>query len=174
MTSPIVVPRPAATVILARDTNDGIEVFMVQRTTEVVFAKGMHVFPGGGLDPADHHDEIASLCVGLTDATASNTLGIDKGGLAYWIAAIRECFEEAGLLLGYRHDNELVRLAAHEALRLSDLRSALAENKITFVDVLKAEQFRVATDKIAYYSHWITMPGRPKRYDDRKKSTGRN
>ena len=167
MTSPIVVPRPAATVILARDTNDGIEVFMVQRTTEVVFAKGMHVFPGGGLDPADHHDEIASLCVGLTDATASNTLGIDKGGLAYWIAAIRECFEEAGLLLGYRHDNELVRLAAHEALRLSDLRSALAENKITFVDVLKAEQFRVATDKIAYYSHWITMPGRPKRYDTR-------
>jgi hypothetical protein len=64
---PIVVPRPAATVILARDTSDGIEVFMMQRTTEVAFAKGMHVFPGGGIDPTDHHDEIASLCVGLTD-----------------------------------------------------------------------------------------------------------
>ena len=100
MNPPIVVPRPAATVILARDTSDGIEVFMMQRTTEVAFAKGMHVFPGGGLDPTDHHDEIAALCVGLTDDLASNTLGIEKGGLAYWIAAIRECFEEAGLLLG--------------------------------------------------------------------------
>ena len=167
MNPPIVVPRPAATVILARDTSDGIEVFMMQRTTEVAFAKGMHVFPGGGLDPADHHEEIASLCVGLTDDLASNTLGIEKGGLAYWIAAIRECFEESGLLLGYRHDDELVQLNEHEALRLSDLRTALAENKITFVDVLKAEQFRVATDKIAYFSHWITMPGRPKRYDTR-------
>jgi len=164
---PIVVPRPAATVILARDTSDGIEVFMMQRTTEVAFAKGMHVFPGGGLDPTDHHEEIASLCVGLTDVHASTTLGIEQGGLAYWIAAIRECFEEAGLLLGYRHDDELVHLNEHEALRLADLRTALAENKITFVDVLKAEQFRVATDKIAYFSHWITMPGRPKRYDTR-------
>ncbi|MFZ4710989.1 MAG: MBL fold metallo-hydrolase, partial [Zwartia sp.] len=164
---PIVVPRPAATVILARDTSDGIEVFMMQRTTEVAFAKGMHVFPGGGLDPTDHHAEIASLCVGLTDIHASTTLGIEQGGLAYWIAAIRECFEEAGLLLGYRHDDELVQLNEHEALRLADLRTELAENKITFVDVLKAEQFRVATDKIAYFSHWITMPGRPKRYDTR-------
>jgi glyoxylase-like metal-dependent hydrolase (beta-lactamase superfamily II)/8-oxo-dGTP pyrophosphatase MutT (NUDIX family) len=164
---PIVVPRPAATVILARDTSDGIEVFMMQRTTEVAFAKGMHVFPGGGLDPTDHHPDIASLCVGLTDVHASTTLGIEQGGLAYWIAAIRECFEEAGLLLGYRHDDELVHLNEHEALRLADLRIALAENKITFVDVLKAEQFRVATDKIAYFSHWITMPGRPKRYDTR-------
>ena len=167
MNPPIVVPRPAATVILARDTSDGIEVFMMQRTTEVAFAKGMHVFPGGGLDPTDHHAEIASLCVGLTDVHASTTLGIEQGGLAYWIAAIRECFEEAGLLLGYRHDDELVHLNEHEALRLADLRTALAENKITFVDVLKAEQFRVATDKIAYFSHWITMPGRPKRYDTR-------
>ncbi len=167
MNPPIVVPRPAATVILARDTSDGIEVFMMQRTTEVAFAKGMHVFPGGGLDPTDHHPDIASLCVGLTDVHASTTLGIEQGGLAYWIAAIRECFEEAGLLLGYRHDDELVHLNEHEALRLADLRIALAENKITFVDVLKAEQFRVATDKIAYFSHWITMPGRPKRYDTR-------
>jgi hypothetical protein len=46
---------------------------MMQRTTEVAFAKGMHVFPGGGLDPTDHHDEIASLCVGLSDDLASNT-----------------------------------------------------------------------------------------------------
>ena len=167
MNPPIVVPRPAATVILARDTSDGIEVFMMQRTTEVAFAKGMHVFPGGGLDPTDHHPDIASLCVGLTDVHASTTLGIEQGGLAYWIAAIRECFEEAGLLLGYRYDDELVHLNEHEALRLADLRIALAENKITFVDVLKAEQFRVATDKIAYFSHWITMPGRPKRYDTR-------
>ena len=167
MNQPVVVPRPAATVILARDTDHGIEVFMMQRTTEVVFAKGMHVFPGGAIDPTDHHAEIASLCVGLSDDQASQMLGIERGGLAYWIAAIRECFEEAGLMLGYRHEDELVRLDGPEAVRLAELRTALSENKLTFVDVLKAEQFRVATDKIAYYSHWITQAGRPKRYDTR-------
>ena len=88
-----VVPRPAATVILARNISDGIEVFMMERTTAVEFAKGMHVFPGGALDRTDHHPEIASLCVGLDDKAASETLGIEQGGLAYWIAAIRECFE---------------------------------------------------------------------------------
>ena len=93
-TSPPAIPRPAATVILARNVSDGIEVFMMERTTAVEFAKGMHVFPGGALDRADHHPEIASLCVGLDDKAASETLGIEQGGLAYWIAAIRECFEE--------------------------------------------------------------------------------
>jgi 8-oxo-dGTP pyrophosphatase MutT (NUDIX family) len=106
-----VVPRPAATVILARNVSDGIEVFMMERTTAVEFAKGMHVFPGGALDRTDHHPEIASLCVGLDDKAASETLGIEQGGLAYWIAAIRECFEESGLLMGYRDNDQLLALA---------------------------------------------------------------
>jgi glyoxylase-like metal-dependent hydrolase (beta-lactamase superfamily II)/8-oxo-dGTP pyrophosphatase MutT (NUDIX family) len=162
-----VIPRPAATVILARNVSDGIEVFMMERTTAVEFAKGMHVFPGGALDRTDHHPEIASLCVGLDDKAASETLGIEQGGLAYWIAAIRECFEESGLLLGYRGTDQLLALAADEAERLTALRLEMAQSKLSFVDILLKEQVKAATDRIAYYSHWITQAGRPRRYDTR-------
>lgn len=161
------VPRPAATVILARNVSDGIEVFMMERTTAVEFAKGMHVFPGGALDRADHHPEIASLCIGLDDRAASETLGIEQGGLAYWIAAIRECFEESGLLLGYRGSDQLLQLAADEAERLAALRVDMAQSKMSFMDILRQEQVKAATDRIAYYSHWVTQAGRPRRYDTR-------
>lgn len=161
------VPRPAATVILARNIGNGIEVFMMERTTAVEFAKGMHVFPGGALDRADHHPEIASLCVGLDDQRASQTLGIEQGGLAYWIAAIRECFEESGLLLGYREDDNLLRLGTDEAARLAALRLEMAQSKLSFIDILQREAVKAATDRIAYYSHWVTQAGRPRRYDTR-------
>ena len=167
MNQPHVKPRPAATIILARNSADGVEVLMMQRTTAVDFATGMHVFPGGAVDPTDHHPEIASVCVDLGDVRASRMLGIEQGGLAYWIAAIRECFEESGLMLGYRAERELVRLQGEDADRLAKLRLEMAQNKLTFADILKAEQFRAATDRIAYYSHWITQAGRPKRYDTR-------
>ncbi len=167
MNQPHVKPRPAATIILARNSADGVEVLMMQRTTAVDFATGMHVFPGGAVDPTDHHPEMASLCVDLDDARASQMLGIEQGGLAYWIAAIRECFEESGLMLGYRAERELVRLQGEDADRLAKLRLEMAQNKLTFADILKTEQFRAATDRIAYYSHWITQAGRPKRYDTR-------
>ena len=167
MNQPHVKPRPAATIILARNSTEGVEVLMMQRTTAVDFATGMHVFPGGAVDPTDHHPEIASLCVGLDDQRASQMLGIEQGGLAYWIAAIRECFEESGLLLGYRNEQDLVRLHGEDAERLGKLRLEMAQNKLIFADILKTEQFRAATDKIAYYSHWITQAGRPKRYDTR-------
>ena len=169
MTTPATpaVPRPAATVILARNVSDGIEVFMMERTTAVEFAKGMHVFPGGALDRADHHPEMASLCVGLDDKLASETLGIEQGGLAYWIAAIRECFEESGLLLGYRDNDQLLQLAQDEAERLAALRLEMAQSKLSFIDILLREQVKAATDRIAYYSHWVTQAGRPRRYDTR-------
>ena len=161
------VPRPAATVILARDTREGIEVFMMERTTAVEFAKGMHVFPGGALDPSDHHLDMASRCCGLDDQVASHTLGIEQGGLAYWIAAIRECFEESGLLLGYREDDKILSLGEAEAARLAALRIEMAQNKLSFLDILQREAVRAATDRIAYYSHWVTQAGRPRRYDTR-------
>ena len=167
MTDSHAIPRPAATVILARDTEHGPEVFMMKRTTEVAFAKGMHVFPGGALDAADRHADLAARCAGLDDTLASAQLGIAQGGLAYWIAAIRECFEEAGLLLGYREQDELLALQDEEADRLAALRLDLASHKVTFAEILERENLRAATDLIAYYSHWITQPGRPRRYDTR-------
>ena len=160
-------PRPAATIILARDSDRGIEVFMMKRTTAVSFAQGMYVFPGGGLDDSDHTEDMHALCVGIDDARASMELGIDTGGLAYWVAAIRECFEEAGLLMGYRNTSSLIPLDATDAEKLAALRVELTKNESTFAQVLHREHMRVATDQLIYYSHWITTPGRPRRYDTR-------
>ena len=160
-------PRPAATIILARDSAHGIEVFMMKRTTAVTFAKGMHVFPGGGVDASDHAQDMHALCIGVDDARASAQLGIERGGLAYWIAAIRECFEEAGLMIGYRSDQTLLPLDATDAQKLAALRLELAENNLSFAQILEREQLRAATDQLIYYSHWITTPGRPRRYDTR-------
>ena len=105
--------RPASTVMLVRDVADGapgIEVFMLQRTLKAAFAGGMYVFPGGRVDLADGAAAMEAVCDGLTDDAASELLQIESGGLAFWVAAIRECFEEAGVLLARSAtDGDVVR-----------------------------------------------------------------
>ena len=102
--------RPAATVMLIRDHPlDGLEVFMLQRTLKAAFASGMYVFPGGRVDDVDDERVLEGLCDGRTDEEASALLGLERGGLAYWVAAIRESFEEAGVLLA-RRSNEREQL----------------------------------------------------------------
>ena len=90
-------PKPAATLILLRQGRDGPEVLMLQRTKNAAFLGGAYVFPGGSLDP--HDSALHERVRGLDDAQASARLGVPSGGLAYYVAAIRECFEEAGILL---------------------------------------------------------------------------
>ena len=99
------IPQPAATVLLVRNASagEGIEVFMVERASKANFG-GAYVFPGGKVDTDDGLERIENICSGPTDAAASDKLGEEKGGLAYWIACIRECFEEAGILIAYRKD----------------------------------------------------------------------
>ena len=93
--------RPAATLILLRDAADGPELFMQRRAPGQAFLAGAHVFPGGTLESSDADERLRARIVGLTDAEASALLGLPSGGLAYWIAAARECFEEAGILLAH-------------------------------------------------------------------------
>ena len=104
----VLVPRDAATVMLLRDGTEGVEVFMMRRTLNAAFVGGFYVFPGGAVDAADRHAEVEASCLGLTDADASEQLGIPSGGLAFWVAAVRECFEEAGVLLAAGPDGTLV------------------------------------------------------------------
>jgi glyoxylase-like metal-dependent hydrolase (beta-lactamase superfamily II) len=162
------IPRPAATVIIARDADDGLEIFMMRRTEQMVFVGGNYVFPGGGLEAADSDLHWASLCDGMEDADASRLLGIAAGGLAYWIAALRECFEESGLLMCRDQRGELV---THDddtlTGKLAELRSELIAGKTAFADLLQAHQLRPALDQVAYFSHWITPIGAPRRYDTR-------
>jgi 8-oxo-dGTP pyrophosphatase MutT (NUDIX family) len=91
-------------VMLIRDADDerglpAIEVCMLRRNLASEFVAGAYVFPGGSVDPEDRGPRAEALCQGRTDTEASAVLGVDSGGLAYWVAALRECFEEAGVLL---------------------------------------------------------------------------
>jgi len=161
-------PLPAATVTLVRDAEDGPEVLMLQRNFRSGFMPGMYMFPGGALDPEDGTAEAAALCERLDDRAASAALGIEKGGLAYWIAAIRESFEEAGILLACDARGKPVNFGEPGAPeRFCAHRRALNAGERDFVDLVAAERLRLAVDELAYFSHWITPVGAPRRYDTR-------
>jgi len=160
--------RDAATVMLVRDGDDGIEVFMVRRHPDSVFGPGAYVFPGGAVDEADRHADLGPVCEGVADADASTQLGVDEGGLAFWVAGIRECFEEAGFLLAYGEDDELVSFDDPAvAERFAVHRQAIDSGKRRLVDVCREEGLRLAADGLSYFSHWITPAGAPRRFDTR-------
>ncbi|MHB8667976.1 MAG: MBL fold metallo-hydrolase [Burkholderiales bacterium] len=162
------IPRPAATLILVRDADSGMEVFMIRRTQSAVFMGGAHVFPGGGVDAADAAAELAGYCEGLDDVEASRLLGVERGGLDYWAAALRECFEEAGLLLAHDSAGDYVDLDQPQRSRIfAQWRESVRAGRASLADLCREEKLRLAAGRLAYYSHWITQPGRPRRYDTR-------
>ena len=163
----VAVPLPAATVTLVRDAPRGVEVLMLQRSLSLAFMPGVHVFPGGALDAADDSPVLQARCVGLDDAAASRALGLEHGGLAYWIAAIREAFEEAGILLAYDARGEMVSLNGAAAERYRAHRQALDEGRSDFTQFVLGEGLRFAVDRLRYFGHWITPVGSPRRYDTR-------
>ncbi len=161
--------RPAATVMLVRDASDGCEVFMMRRTLAAIFAGGLYVFPGGAVDPADRADDVAALCDGRTDADASQRLQVAEGGLGFWIAAIRECFEEAGVLLARPAGaTEAVRFDdAAVAARFNRYRHAVHDGSLRLVDLCQQEGLRLDAGDMHDVSHWITPLGEPRRFDTR-------
>jgi 8-oxo-dGTP pyrophosphatase MutT (NUDIX family) len=150
--------RPAATILLLRDGPDGIEVFMVVRHHAIDFASGALVFPGGRVESTDH-----LFAEGTADCP--NPAGIDTAAMAFRIAAIRETFEECGVLLARpRGSRQLVDAAT--LLRLEDHhRGALNSGTIGFDAVLGAADLVPAADLLVHFAHWITPANQPKRYD---------
>lgn len=171
--------RDAATVILVRDApEDGgepsIEVCMLRRNLDSEFVAGVYVFPGGAVDPEDYGDDIEALCPGRTDAEASALLGIPSGGLAFWVAALRECFEEAGVLLAFRPadqgGDEVRRLDTTDPASLARFviyRDALNAGTTRLLDVCRTEGLALDVGSVHYVSHWITPELAPRRYDTR-------
>ncbi|MAG29735.1 MAG: NUDIX hydrolase [Deltaproteobacteria bacterium] len=160
--------RPAATVLLVRDGVAGIEVFLMKRSGFGMFG-GLHVFPGGKVDGADHAARWSRLADGPDDATASRILGLPQGGLGYWVACIRECFEEAGVLLATDGAGRPLRLAAPDArARYETWRGRLNSGESGVLEAMcTTEGLRLATDQLAYVSHWITPLGQPTRFNTR-------
>jgi 8-oxo-dGTP pyrophosphatase MutT (NUDIX family) len=159
---------PAATVTIVRDARDGIEVLMMRRNLKSGFVPGMYVFPGGGLDDADLLFKNNGLCNCLDDASASGMLGVAADGLAYWAAAIREAFEESGLLLARNGAGSLVTLTDAEiAARFDAQRRQLNAGELDFAALIAAESLQLAADQLVYFAHWITPVTAPRRYDTR-------
>lgn len=161
--------RPAATVMLVRDGDSGLEVFMLRRTLNAAFAGGMYVFPGGRVDDADHGADLEPICDGLDDGPASDILQISRGGLAYWVAAIRECFEEAGVLLARRgSEPDAIRFDTDAVVaQFEEHRARLNAGEVSFMEICVAEDLQLITDAIHYVSHWITPVGEVRRFDTR-------
>ena len=162
--------RPAATVMLIRDIENGeFEVFMLQRTLNAAFAGGMYVFPGGRVDELDGIEELEQLCDGLDDKHASGLLQIPSGGLAYWVAAIRECFEEAGVLLARNSQTKQLVAFDEPAIiqRFDEARLKIHDSSLSVIDLCLSENLSLVTDSIHYVSHWITPVGEARRFDTR-------
>jgi 8-oxo-dGTP pyrophosphatase MutT (NUDIX family) len=140
---------------------EGVEVFVLRRTAAAAFAAGMYVFPGGRVDDVDGAAAIAPYCDGLDDATASARLGIDAGGLAFWVAAVRECFEEAGVLLARRRDGDPPTIDADE-------RRAVHAGELSMEELCRRDGLVLDLGGIRYVAHWVTPVGEsPRRFDTR-------
>ena len=157
--------RPAATLVVVRDGAAGIEVLLSRRTQSNDQFSGAWVFPGGIVDVGDRAAH--AHCVGLDDATASAQLGLESGGLDYYVAAVRECFEESGLLLAVDETGALVELDHGRGETLGPWRGPLHRGERTLSAFCNEFGLRLAADRLVYLSHWLTPFARPKRFDTR-------
>lgn len=163
-----VVPAPAATLVLLRDKPaGGIEILLIQRHRASKFAAGDHVFPGGKIELDDNPDDAARWCTGLDVEHAARVLDLSDGpraALAYWVGAIREAFEEVGVLLAVDGAGRPPRI---DPARLADYRRACQEDNRAFWDMVRAERLTLTTDRLVYFAHWITPEENPIRFDVR-------
>ena len=160
--------RDAATVMLLRDGSDGPEVCLMQRNLNSDFVGGAYVFPGGAVDPADAEVAVAQRCPDLDDAEASRRLGLAVWGLAFWVAAIRESFEEAGVLLARHADGRRLDLSGPgTAERFAGHRDDVDNERRTIAEVAVQEDLHLDVGQLHYFSRWITPLGAHRRYDTR-------
>ena len=148
-------PRPSSTVVLVREAAGNPEVFMVKRHARSSFGSA-YAFPGGVLELSDC--AVYDYCAGVTEADANRLLDVSEGGLDYFSAAIRELFEESGVLLG---STSLSMQALTEA------RGALNDGALDWASFVTANGVQLQCDRLHYFSFWITPAGMPKRYSTR-------
>ena len=164
----ILSPRPAATVITVRDRSNGYEILMLRRNLNSDFVGGAYVFPGGRVDEADAGPAAQRRTLGLTDAEASRRLSLEGGGLAYYVACLRELFEEAGLLIACEEDGEPFRRRDDESvLRFAASRREVNAGTLDFISMMEQERLLLDLRGLEYVAHWVTPVGPPRRYDTR-------
>jgi len=160
--------RPAATVMLIDDRPD-LQIYMMERHANMVFAGGMWVFPGGSVDATDDPSEFQSISIHRSDEEASKLMGLPSGGLVYYITAIREAFEEAGILLALQQDNhQPLDLSQPEiGKRFSQHRDDINDSNRNFIEIIRDENLVLDAGSMHYIARWITPKGPPRRFDAR-------
>ncbi|MBV8977750.1 MAG: NUDIX domain-containing protein [Alphaproteobacteria bacterium] len=153
---PAATPVPAATILLLRDGTGGLEVFMVKRHHQVDFVSGALVFPGGKVDATDRETGLAEHLDGAAE--------MDEARRALCVCAIREAFEESGILLA-REKASGAFVGAERLAELGPYRGALDRHEIGMAEMLGKEGLRLALDQLALFAHWITPANMPKRFD---------
>ena len=153
--------RLAATVVLVRDGEAGPELFMVRRHHKNKFMANATVFVGGRVDEADRAPEVVGRCRGVTPAEAAERVGVDaETAIALYVAAVRETFEESGVLLGARVDGSAV---SHD--ELAGERERLNSDQLSFAELLLADKLQLSLHRLRYLAHWITPKFEPRRFD---------
>jgi 8-oxo-dGTP pyrophosphatase MutT (NUDIX family) len=154
---PASVPRLASTILLLRDTGQGMEVLMVTRHHQIDFATGALVFPGGKVSSGDEDVRVRGRCGGGAE--------LSDREITLRVAAIREAFEESGLLLA-RNRGAAELIGAPQAAELgSRYRKRLDSGEIGIADMLEAEDLELDCDELVPFAHWITPTFLPKRFD---------
>jgi glyoxylase-like metal-dependent hydrolase (beta-lactamase superfamily II)/8-oxo-dGTP pyrophosphatase MutT (NUDIX family) len=142
-----------------------MQLLFLQRNPGASAFAGAFVFPGGTLEPADHDRELWQRVLGLSAEEADRRLNLNEGALSYWIAAVRECYEESGILLTVDRDGASV--PASRVAQLVSRRHALNARELTFKDFLLQEDLYLPGGQMVYFAHWITPKVRPRRFDTR-------
>lgn len=162
-----VAARAAAALMIARPAARAPEILLLKRSPASRFMPNAYVFPGGAVDGDDATEQIYGLCAGVADATASEQLDLPRNGLQFFVAAVREAFEECGLLYAYDVPGRIADLASWETKRLDRLRTELESTGSGLATLCASQGWQLAVDQLIYFGHWITPAALPRRFDTR-------
>lgn len=160
----VAVPRPSATVVLARAGKDAPELFLVHRHARASFGAS-YVFPGGLVDPGDCEAEAFSP--EFSAEAANRSLGLGAGGLDYYCAAIRELFEESGVLLARAAGGAALTGASAATLDLEAARTALNAGSLSWSAFLREHGLTLDCGALRYIAWWVTPRALPRRFSTR-------
>ncbi|MBM4444577.1 MAG: hypothetical protein FJ020_04630 [Chloroflexi bacterium] len=143
---------------------------MLRRHAGSAFMPGAYVFPGGVVEESDYSPEMERLCRGLTSARARDIIPDatpPRKALGFFVAAVREAFEEAGILLACTEASSPSSLTHEQKARLASHRLPVHRNPRLFASMLAGEGLKIAADSLSYFAHWITPEASPIRFDAR-------
>ncbi|MHA1130500.1 MAG: NUDIX hydrolase, partial [Candidatus Helarchaeota archaeon] len=177
----VTIPKFASSVILYRQPHIkganpcDFEILLIQRARELKFLGGFHAFPGGKLEEEDSSERSIARCKGIDKSHAHQIIQDNKTthqneniSIGFWIAGIRELFEEVGVLLAYNSDSMLIDLSKGDFKRkFKTYRKQLLTKELLFQEILEREELYYATDLLYYYQHFVTPDFSPIRYDAR-------